>query len=330
MRTPARAGIVAGLAALPLFAAAGAGAAEIDSVTPRAAPLRDSMGPMNAWVNARIREGVERANERDGACDADALYEQVRRAISFPFIGHRIAEELNEAEALDRRRVRFGESIYRDLGVFDAVSVHLKDLSAVIRLDDHLVGVDKLGHFFVEGWSYFEIAHRDRKGIATAMEWGERSERTYFGLHTTAIYSYADLSVNFEGLRFWLRLLGAERDPLERGYGFNRPYVTCSKRFVWFGKPRWRVRRRVKLSDYVTGAWDEGVNCSRYRNAEIAALVSQRIREREREDAADYQCPIEPGACVRAQARYGPHAPRLLHPRCAGVDVPPRPWWKLW
>jgi hypothetical protein len=273
-----------------LLLASAAPAAEIDSVTPRKLRLQNSMKPMNAWVNDRVREGVRRANERGEGCDEDELYTQMRRVISVPFIGHLIAEDLNDAEDLDRARVHFGDSIYRDLGVFDAISVHLKDLSAVIRIDDHLVGVDKFGHFFVQGWNYFEIAYRDGDGIATAMEWGERSERTYYGLYTTGIYSYADLSVNFEGLRFWLRLLGTARDPLEKGYWFNRPYVKCRKRFVWFGERSWRVRRKVDFADYVHGAWDEGVNCSRYRNGEIAGLVAARVREREEEDAADYVC----------------------------------------
>ena len=304
-------------------------AAEIDSVTSRNAPLRDSSKPLDARIHDALRTAVERANERGSDCDPQDLTRQLRRALSVPFIGHAIAEDLNDADDLDTRRVAFRDSIYRDLGVFDAISVHLKDLSAVIRLGDDLVGVDKIGHFFVQGWTYFEIAYLKGDGIEAAMDWGERAERTYFGLYTTGIYSYADLSANFEGMRFWLRLLGPEPDPLDRGWRFNRPAVTCGKRF-WTREPYWRIRRKPRLSRYVSGAWDEGVNCSRYRNPEIEALVADRIAEREAADAASYACPIRPDACVEARERYGPYADRLLHPRCAAAERPPRPWWKFW
>jgi hypothetical protein len=304
-------------------------AAEIDSVTSRDAPLRDSSKPLDAWVNDALRTAVERANERGSGCDPQDLTRQLQRALSVPFIGHSIAEDLNDADDLDTRRVAFRDSIYRDLGVFDAISVHLKDLSAVIRLGEHLVGVDKIGHFFVQGWTYFEIAYLQGDGIEAAMDWGEQAERSYFGLYTTGIYSYADLSANFEGMRFWLRLLGPEQDPLERGWWFNRPIVTCSKR-LWTRKPYWRIRRKLRMPRYVSGAWDEGVNCTRFRNPEIEALVSKRIAEREAADANRYTCPIRPEECADVRERYDRYADRLLHPLCAGAQRPPRPWWKLW
>jgi hypothetical protein len=309
--------------------AAPAAAAEIDSVTGRTVPLRDASSALDTRIRAALRAAVDSANERGTACDPEDLYRQLRRALARPFIGHRIAEDLNRAEDLDTLRIPFRDSIYRDLAFFDAISVHLKDLSAVMRLGDDRVGVDKIGHFFVEGWKYFEIAYLDGEGVEAALDWGERAERTYFGLYTTGIYSYADLTANFEGMRFWLRLLDPERDPLGRGGWFDRPTVTCGRRF-WTREPRWRIRRKVHLARYVNGAWDEEVNCCRYRNREIEAMIAARIAEREAADARSYACPIRPDACVEARERYGPYADRLLHPRCAAAERTPRPWWKLW
>ncbi len=303
--------------------------AEIDSVTGRSAKLRNSARAVNSRVDGFLRAGVERANQRDRGCDPGDLYKQLRRAIARPFIGHLLAEDLNDAEDLDRRRVRFKESIYRDLGVFDALSVHLKDLSAVIRLDDQLVGVDKLGHFFVEGWEYFERAFLDEEGIDAALAWGERSERTYFGLYTTGIYSHADLTLNFEGMRFWLRVLGQQSDPLENGRRFNRPYVICARRF-WSREHYWKLKRRFRVQHYLSVAWDEAQNCCSYRNPEIAALIRRRVDEREVTDSETYSCPIDPNACAAARARYGAWAERLLHPQCLAAESVPRPWWKLW
>ena len=303
--------------------------AEIDSVTGRSAKLGNSARAMNSRINDLIRSGVARANERARGCDEVDLYRQLRRAIARPFVGHLVAEELNSAEDLDSRRVLFKQSIYRDLGVFDALSVRLKDLSAVIRLEDQLVGVDKFGHFFVEGWEYFRTAYLDQKDVEAALAWGERAERTYFGLYTTGIYSYADLTANLEGMRFWLRVLGQEKDPLDRGRRFNRPYVTCGKRF-WSRKPYWRVKRSFRVQHYLSGTWDEAKNCCSYRNPEIAALIRRRIEEAEIADSESYACPVHPDACVDARERYGVWADRLLHPQCLAAQGRPRPWWKFW
>ena len=302
--------------------------AEIDSLTGRTAVLADSSGALERRLDAALEAGVLRANQASESCDEEALYRELRRALATPFIGHVIAEALNHDETLDRRRVLRADSIYRDLDLLDNVSVHWKDLSSVVRAGDVLIGVDKLGHFFVEGWKYFEIAQLDGEGIPSAMEWGERAERTYFGLLTTGVHSYADLAANFEGMRFWGRVLGRADDPLDTGWRSRRPYVTCRRRFWLAGERRWQLARGIDLADYVSPAWDEAVNCCSYRNEKIEALVRARIDELSRADNVDYACPLDPGGCARARERFGEWAPRLLHPTCLAAPSPARPWWR--
>ena len=303
--------------------------AEIDSLTGRAVALDDSSGALERRLNDALEAGVERANRATKGCDKDTLYRELRHALATPFLGHVIAESLNQDETLDRRRIRRVDSIYRDLGLLDNVSVHWKDLSAVVRVGDVLIGVDKIGHFVVEGWDYFEAAYLEEEGIAAASDWGEGTENTYFGLYTTGVYSYADLVADFEGMRFWLHVLGRFDDPLETGWLPDRPYVSCRRRFWIAGERHWHLSRRFHLDRYVTPVWDEAVNCCRYRNEEIEALVRARIDELSRGVGADYSCPVDPDGCVRARQRYGEWAPRLLHPACLAVSAR-RPWWKFW
>jgi hypothetical protein len=305
------------------------GGAEIDSLTGRTVPLADSSEALEQRLDHALEAGVLRANQTSQGCDEAALYRELRRALASPFIGHVIAESLNQDEKLDRRRVRRADSIYRDLGLLDNVSVHWKDLSAVVRVGDVLIGVDKLGHFAVEGWEYFERAHLDGEGIAAAMEWGERAERTYFGLYTTGVLSHADLVANFEGMRFWQRMLGRGDDPLHTGWRSPRPYVTCRRRFWLAGERRWRLSREVDLADYVTPVWDEAVNCCSYRNPEIEALVRARIAEVSEAASLNYDCPMDPEGCARARERYREWAPRLLHPACLAAPPAARPWWRF-
>lgn len=304
--------------------------AEIDSLTHRDQALEDSSKALERRLDDALEAGIAHANRASDRCDEEALYDGLQRAFARPFIGHTLAESLNEDETLDRRRIRRVDSIYRDLGLLDNISVHWKDLSAVVRVGDALVGVDKFGHFVVEGWGYFETAYRDGDGVEAAMTWGEGTEETYFGRYTTGVHSYADLVANFEGMRFWRRVRGGGVDPLEDDLGRKRPYVQCKRRFRIFGERKWRASGKLELDDYVTPVWDEAVNCSRYRNDEIEARVEARVAELSEATGVDLACPIDPRACAKARRRYGAWAPRLLHPACFAADPPASRWWPLW
>ena len=304
--------------------------AEIDSLTGRERALADSSKALESRLNNALETGVTRANEMSEGCDEEALYRELRRALAVPFIGHVVAESLNADETLDRRRIRRVDSIYRDLGLLDSISVHWKNLSAVVRVGDVLIGVDKIGHFTVEGWTYFETAYRDGGGVAEAMAWGEGTEKTYFGHYTTGVHSYADLVANFEGMRFWQRVRGGAGDPLEMGRYRNRPYVRCGRRFWVFGERQWILWRKLDLDDYVTPVWDEAVNCCSYRNEKIEVLVTSRIAELSEAVGVDLTCSVDPDECARARQRYGEWAPRRLHPTCLTARPAERPWWQFW
>lgn len=306
-------------------------AAEIDGLTGRSTRLADSSKPLERRLNRALEAGVARANEAREVCDEAALYDALQDALARPFIGHVITESLDEDETLDRRRVLRADSIYRDLGLLDNISVHWKDLSAVVRVGDTLIGVDKIGHFFVEGWAYFETAEIDDEGVAAAMTWGEGTETSYFGHYTTGVLSQADLVANFEGLRFWGRVLGRSDDPLHEGRRANRPYVRCKRRSLFKKERKWKLVRKLDLDDYVNPAWDEAINCCSYRNEEIAARVRARISELGEAEGVDYTCPIDPDGCAQARRHYGAQwAPRLLHAACLAAEAPRRPWWRFW
>jgi len=294
-------------------------AAETDSFSSRGVEVSNSVRVINKKLNRWIEEGIEAANEiatkKNNACDEKVLYQSIKNAVSKPFIGHSIAVKLSEGQELDLIEVDFEDSVYQDFRFFDGISVHLKGLIPLVKFNEHFVGLDKLGHFFVEGWEYFEKAYLDEGGISAAQDWGEKAERTYFGWLTTGIYSFADLTVNFEGMRFWLRVLGQERDPINNGFFMNRPYVRCS-RYFWEKKSRWRKNRSFTLSSFLNGLWDEANNCSKYRNERIARLVEDQVTKQEEMTHEDLSCPLNPRECKKGLKLYEEFAPRLLHPSC--------------
>ncbi len=86
-------------------------------------------------------------------------------------------------------------------------------LSPTVKVFGHELGVDKLEHLLQQGYQYYEIYERalgkgESKGKARqkAIEWGKKTERTYYGLLSSGVYSNADLFANYAGWKFYTGL----------------------------------------------------------------------------------------------------------------------------
>ncbi len=104
----------------------------------------------------------------------------------------------------DRYKVNYSESIFV-LNPSDYLT-----LSPTVRLYGAEFGIDKLEHLFQQGHKYFRIeqdavADGESSSEATkkAIRWGQRTERTYYGLLTSGVYSNADLFANYIGMKFY-------------------------------------------------------------------------------------------------------------------------------
>ena len=319
-------------------------AAEIDSVTPRNVNLENSLAAINEIINLRILEGVEKANvlqeyvaddddfeiiEGDKPCDEDRLYTELRKAIyqsltaSWGLKGYDLDKQLRVLLTRQSYSLLLNDSIYRDIDYLEGFSLKLKELSDVVNIDGYLIGLDKLGHFFAEGWRYFELTHFDDNDIEQALAWGKEQEVGKFGYSTTGIFSYADLTANFNGWRFWNRVLLKESDPLKGLIAnfFNRPYVACNIQIIDSIKNRkiiraWEQNVKFDLSDYIDGAWDEANNCNSYADPVIEAKVVSRIEKVD----PDFTCPLNTRHCINARNKYHNYAKYVLHPYCLTVS----------
>ncbi len=305
-------------------------AAEVDSVTPRKLKLDNSLTILNTIFNQRIQEGIEKANARQpGSCDEDVLYTELRKAIFQSFTaslglkGYALDKQLRSLLARQSYSLSLNDSIYRDISYLEGFSLNVKELSDVVSVNGHLVGLDKLGHFFAEGWKYFELTQYDGHTVDQVLEWGKEQESGKFGYTTTGIFSFADLAANFNGWRFWNSVLLKQNDPLKGVVAnfFNRPHVKCESQIIASIKNRrivraWEYKTRFDLSDYVDGAWDEGNNCNSYADPVIEEKVTSRIKN----VAPDFTCPFTAEFCLAAQKKYGYYAKHVLHPYCLTVD----------
>lgn len=308
--------------------------AEIDSVTPRRVALEDSMSALNSIINGRIREGVDSANERlprfgqlekEDYCDEEKLFKELRKAIfgsltaSWGLKGYGLDKQLRELLAEKSYSLSLNDSVYRDINYIEGFSLNLKELSDVVNINGHLIGLDKIGHFFAEGWKYFEITHLEGKTIQQAIQWGREEEEGKFGYATTGIFSYADLAANFNGWRFWNRVLRGGDDPLQGILAnfFTSSYIGCKFQFIdsillrkWVHA--WKVKKQFDLNDFINGAWDEGNNCNSYKNPKIEEKVMSRVKSID----SSFNCPVSPEECRMAVGRYGDYAKLILHPTC--------------
>ena len=315
-------------------------AAEVDSFTPRELELEDSANDINTIINQRIREGVAKANAdrrivedvegielitRRDDCDVDDLYTSLRKSIfqsytaSWGLKGYDLDLQFRKLLSQKTYALPLRDSIYRDIDYLEGFSLNLKELTHVVNIGSNLVGLDKIGHFFAEGWQYFEIGEEEDGGLGEAIVWGRGKEEGMFGTTTTGIFSYADMVANFNGWRFWNRVLLEEPDPLNSFVErlFDRAYVSCDIQVIESLRQlrvvrAWEVNRRFDLRDYIDGTWDEGNNCNSYADPVIEEKVENRIAE----IYPGYSCPLNIEACIEARDRYGIYAHAILHPAC--------------
>jgi hypothetical protein len=309
-------------------------AAEIDSITTRAVVLGNSVDAVNAIFNRRLREGVANANATEGEignmeshefCDEDRLYAELRKAVFHSFIprwglrGYDLDLQLRDLLFESSYSLLLQDSIYRDINHLEGFSLKMKELSDVIRINGDLIGLDKIGHFFAEGWEYFERTRRGRGTIEEALRWGSGQEVGKFGYTTTGIFSFADLTANFNGWRFWNAIRNTQEDPLKDTAPniVGKAYVKCNFQIIDSLKHRkvvksWHLSRHFDFSEYVDGAWDEGNNCNSYADPAIEEKVKNRISE----VSAGLRCPVAPKRCQSAQQKYGKFSKYILHPSC--------------
>ena len=319
-------------------------AAEIDSVTPRNLALDNSIDTINEIITQRFAEGVRKANvqqdygedrediadrNKDTFCDEKVLYTELRKAIfqsftaSWGLKGYDLDKQLRGLLVRQSYSLSLNDSIYRDIDYIEGFSLNLKELSDVVNINGYLVGLDKIGHFFAQGWQYFELTAYDKETLDQAVAWGRQKEAGLFGYTTTGIFSYADLVANLNGWRFWNKVLLKKDDPLKGIIAnfFARPYVSCDIQIIDSIRYRkiiraWEYNTRFDLADYIDGAWDEGNNCNSYADPMIEEKVIARIKHA----APDYHCPMNAEHCLDAQDKYGDYAKYVLHPYCLTIQ----------
>ena len=231
---------------------------ETDQFTNRAAPLADSTEPLNRKVNETIAEIAARWRKgRDEMAFVNAVYRKIG-GIHWVDRLERWAMKSPEVEKLETPR--YG-SIYGGLPIWSVRVTWLFGIGKTIRVNDELIGSDKIGHFLSQGRKYYRRYRRDGSEERAA-ERSAVTERAIFGSGTTGSYSNADLVANYEGYRFYRSLFEDDIVP-------GKPAI-----LRWEGGG-WVVQREFDWADHVNGYWDEALNVNHFD-----PLLYQRMRKR--------------------------------------------------
>lgn len=148
--------------------------------------------------------------------------------------------------------------------VFSQSPLFIIGLAPTINMYDYYFGTDKLGHFFMQGHTYYTIymyclnhGKTTKQAHATMVLYGQILEQTYLGTLINGVYSNADLSANYSGWKFYMNL----------GHSVKIGNRTLPPLLVLNGD-KWEFSRHVNkdnlLKPYLSDNLNEALNPCRY------------------------------------------------------------------
>lgn len=276
-------------------------ATEIDSFTLRDPNLKDSTAEINSLMNAYIQESIKEAQSW-GECNAEKFIDDLHGRMG-GFFWSAIENNISSNANISWLSIGLGQSIYQDFSFFLAPALYLARLGPLLRVGNYFIGSDKIGHFVTEGYSYYKILKDKNKSLDDALAFGENTEKTYFGLTLTGIYSYADLVANYHGLiDLWQKLISDDQSRSDT-------YVICKNKTYY-------QTELIDFAKIINAGWDEGINPNTYRNSTLEEYVKQRVAMIGQERGEPLTYPIAPDECRKLIGFYGAIAYRLISPKC--------------
>ena len=236
----------AGALVLAVVLALGARGYETDAFTNRHLQLADSTQVMNEHVNEVLANLAQVWSHGE---DDDRFVQAVYKEMGGPLLVDRMERWAIDAPEIARLPHGRRDSIYHGVPIY-AMRAAAWGLAPTIKVNDVLIGTDKIGHFFSQGRKFYRRYRKlgdERRAAAQSIN----TERGIFGKLMTGIYSNADLVANYEGFLFYLGLFSD-------GAVADRRAI-----FVWQdGRPV--QRRQFDWADHINAFWDEALNPNRY------------------------------------------------------------------
>ncbi|MBF0297101.1 MAG: hypothetical protein HQK51_00140 [Oligoflexia bacterium] len=281
--------------------------AEVDNFTQRYDKLNDSTLAINSLINKHLLKAVNETNTSNNFCNKDILFKKIYKELAYGIFWSKIEYLIEEDPHIDKRKIDLDASVYRGISFFQSIPIHIGKLDSIVKIGEHIVGIDKFAHFFAFGYDSYKVAFIDNKGVIEALKKSEDTEKGIYGLLGTGVYSYGDLVANYQGMLFWHEFV----------YDNSTFTQENSKTLIKCKDNKWVIVKNFDVRDYVDYGWDEGINCSKYWDKNFTGIVLSNISilEQENEDY-NYMCPIDPWACEFLLKKYASEGEYLISPYC--------------
>ena len=235
------------IAALILTTPLTGGAYETDQFSNRVEDISDSMTMLDRQVN----QGIEKiATNWQGPRNDKKFMNAVYHDIG----GHHWVDKLErwvmKSPEIERLKTPRRESIYSGHPLYATRVAALFGVGPTIRINDVLVGSDKLGHFLSQGRKFYKRYLRSGDETLAANQ-SAYTERAIFGQMTTGSYSNADLVANYEGYLFYRSL-------------FENDITPGKLSILAWTNNSWVIQRPFTWADHVNDYWDEALNINHY------------------------------------------------------------------
>lgn len=280
-------------------------AAEADNFTARQLPLVDASEQVNALSNKYLKTAI--TNLASAGCNEEALYTELRKIFANHSSGE-LTKDILYKSAVPIYSLPIKKSVYEDWEVADGYLLGKKSaatsplaLSPLIQIGDQAIGVDKFEHMFGMGFDYFNKHYKKGTSIKLILNYGGAMEKTILGgnVFATGVFSYGDLSANFNGMRFWNHMLQKHDDILGSDQNLG-PYVVCQNK-------KWAVNEKnsIDFKNYIDASMDESINCSKFAGTKAIQKFKKAVIGRGFVDTqGKAACPVEPEKLVEMKEKY--------------------------
>ncbi len=220
---------------------------ETDQISNRLEPVRDSTAVLNREVNLALQSI---ADDWRGPRNDKRFVRKVYRKIGGIHWVDKLERWAMKSDEVDKLATPRYASIYSGHPITATRVTRLFGIGATIKVNGHLIGSDKIGHFLSQGKKFYFRWLRSGSE-ADAAKRSAFTERAIFGQKTTGSYSNADLVANYEGHRFYRSL-------------FEDGIVAEKKAILRWQDGRYRIQRPFDFADHINAYWDEGLHINHY------------------------------------------------------------------
>jgi len=303
-----------GFLALSLLVFNQAIASEADTFTRRSEALDDASEIINHKANKAIQASLDAANSKNKDCNEKALYTELRVYFNNHMKGKLTIDIIHNTD-IPKREIGLAKSVYGNWSPWDGLGMGLgfmkrskETLAPVVKIEDSIIGIDKFEHMFGQGYFYFQDNYLQNQGTIHAVKMGALREKSILGGNKLAngVFSYGDLSANFNGMRMWNHMLQKHDDVLGVDQNLG-PYITCADH-------KWEQVKEIDFRNYIDDSMDEATNCSKFTSQSTVKKFKNNIKER-----GFSGCPMDQQKLDDLIIKYGSMSKWMINEKGTGV-----------